>query len=136
MGPIRGYHQGQRPGHLTAPDRTALMLLKTLAKRRRPHMTEPAETLVSDGAPAHSRAPRRARRSFEVVGPALKNQPLTFLCEDREYRYGSSAEPTVIRISDSGVYGRILTEGNLGLAECYMDKKVEVVHGSLEHFVV
>jgi cyclopropane-fatty-acyl-phospholipid synthase len=99
-------------------------------------MTEPAQTRVSDVAPVHPRAPRSERRFFELVGPALKNQPLTFLCEDREYRYGSSAEPTVIRISDSGVFDRILTEGNLGLAECYMDKKVEVVHGSLEHFVV
>jgi hypothetical protein len=99
-------------------------------------MTEPAQTRVSDVAPVHPRAPRSERRFFELVGPALKNQPLTFLCEDREYRYGSSAAPTVIRISDSGVFDRILTEGNLGLAECYMDKKVEVVHGSLEHFVV
>src|SRR5215472_7201405 len=90
----------------------------------RPHMTQPAQTLVSDVAPVHPRAPRSERRFFELVGPALKNQPLTFLCEDREYRYGSSAEPTVIRISDSGVFDRILTEGNLGLAECYMDKKV------------
>src|SRR2546429_7955304 len=87
---------------------SALTLIKILAKRGRSHMTEPAQTRVSDVAPVHPRAPRSERRFFELVGPALKNQPLTFLCEDREYRYGSSAEPTVIRISDSGVFDRIL----------------------------
>src|ERR1700730_6438172 len=45
---IRGYHQGQRPyeprrkaGHMTAPDVLAQTLIKTLAKRGRPHMTMP-----------------------------------------------------------------------------------------------
>jgi len=80
--------------------------------------------------------PRDERLFFEIVGPALANEPLTFLCGDREYRYGSGADPTVVRISDTDAFRRMLTEGNLGLGECYMDQKVEIVHGTLEGLLV
>jgi cyclopropane-fatty-acyl-phospholipid synthase len=80
--------------------------------------------------------PRDERLFFEIVGPALANEPLTFLCGDREYRYGSGADPTVVRINDTDAFRRMLTEGNLGLGECYMDQKVEIVHGTLEGLLV
>jgi cyclopropane-fatty-acyl-phospholipid synthase len=94
------------------------------------------QSLVSDVAPVRASVPRPERNFFDLVGPALKDQPLTFLVEDREYRYGASSEPTVIRVTDPAVFDRILTQGNLGLAEAYMDHKVDVVHGSLEHFIL
>src|SRR3954465_7640870 len=50
--PIRAVHQGQRSSvphkqaaHMTAPDRLAEPLNKTLAQRGRPHMTTPLGTL-------------------------------------------------------------------------------------------
>src|SRR5580704_11477509 len=52
--------------------------------------------------------PRDERAFFEIVGPALANEPLTFLCGDREYRYGSGADPTVVRINDTDAFRRML----------------------------
>jgi hypothetical protein len=54
---------------MTAADRTALTLMKTHAKGEHPHMIESAQTLVSDVAPVHPRAPRSERRFFELGGP-------------------------------------------------------------------
>ena len=51
--PIREVHQGQRPevpqkqaAHMTAPNRVAEPLNKTLAQRGRPHMTPPLRPMA------------------------------------------------------------------------------------------
>ncbi len=93
------------------------------------------EPVVAAFTPDRIQVPRAERDFFDLVGPAIKNEPLTFLCGHREYRFGSSAEPTVVRVNDARVFTRILTDGSLGLAEAYIDKKVEVVRGTLENFI-
>jgi cyclopropane-fatty-acyl-phospholipid synthase len=90
------------------------------------------QSLLSDVGAVRAGVQRDEKSFFEIVGPALKDQPLTFLCGDREYRFGASADPTVVRIDDADTFRRILTQGNLGLGEAYMDQKVEIVRGTLE----
>jgi cyclopropane-fatty-acyl-phospholipid synthase len=94
------------------------------------------ESVAADIVFNRPNIPLAERDFFALVGPALKREPLTFLCGEREYRYGGAGDPTVVRIHDSSLFDEILTAGNLGLAEGYMDKKFEVVHGTLENFVL
>jgi cyclopropane-fatty-acyl-phospholipid synthase len=94
------------------------------------------QSLYPDVVAVRADVPRDEKLFFEIVGPALANEPLTFLCGDREYRYGSGVDPTVVRINDTDAFRRMLTQGNLGLGECYMDRKVEIVHGTLEGLLV
>jgi cyclopropane-fatty-acyl-phospholipid synthase len=95
-----------------------------------------AQLLYSDITSVRNKAPRDEKIFFELVGPAIKDEPLHFLSDDREYRFGSAPDPTIVRINDPDVFRRMLTQGNLGLAESYMAKKVEIVHGSLENFLM
>jgi cyclopropane-fatty-acyl-phospholipid synthase len=81
-------------------------------------------------------ASRDERVFFDLASPALKDKPLGFICEDRRYLFGSDQDRTVIRINDPVAFRKILTQGNLGLAECYMDQKVEVLQGSLENLLI
>jgi cyclopropane-fatty-acyl-phospholipid synthase len=85
---------------------------------------------------AEGKAPRDERIFFELVGPALKDEPLHFICGDRKYRFGTSDEPTVIEVTDPSAFGAMLARGNLGLGEAYIARKVEVVHGTLENLLV
>jgi cyclopropane-fatty-acyl-phospholipid synthase len=97
-------------------------------------MTEQVQHSAS--AIIRANAPRDERLFFELVGPAIVNEPLHFLCDGREYRYGSGSEPTVIRITDPDFFASVLGLGNLGLGEAYMHKKFEIVRGSLEAFLI
>jgi cyclopropane-fatty-acyl-phospholipid synthase len=89
-----------------------------------------------ESASIRNKAPRDEKLFFELVGSALNNEPLIFICEDREYRYGTVLEPTVVRIKAPDFFRRVLTQGNLGLGECYMLGKFEMVRGSLESLLV
>jgi cyclopropane-fatty-acyl-phospholipid synthase len=94
------------------------------------------QLLSSDHAAQRTHVPRDERVFFELVGPAIANEPLHFLCEDREYRFGAGSEPTVVRVADASVFRAMLTDGNLGLGEAYIAKKIDIVHGTLESFLV
>jgi cyclopropane-fatty-acyl-phospholipid synthase len=94
------------------------------------------ESLASGVAPARPAVPRAERNFFDLVGPAIRDQPISFQCDDREYRYGHSADPAVVRVHDPNVFDQILVAGNLGLAEAYMDEKIEIVRGTLENFIL
>ncbi|TMJ05593.1 MAG: methyltransferase domain-containing protein [Alphaproteobacteria bacterium] len=94
-----------------------------------------SQSFASDYAPARD-VPRAERNFFDLVGPALVEQPLAFLCGDREYRFGLTPERTVVRVHDPRVFDDMLTGGNLGLGEAYADGKIEVVHGTLEGLIV
>jgi cyclopropane-fatty-acyl-phospholipid synthase len=73
---------------------------------------------------------------FDLVGPAVSHEPLHFICGDREYVYGPGPNRTVVRITDPDFFRRVLTQGNLGLGECYMDKHFDVVRGTLEDLLL
>jgi cyclopropane-fatty-acyl-phospholipid synthase len=96
-------------------------------------MTQQVQYSASAGIPAS--IPRAERLFFELVGPAIANEPLHFLVDGREYRYGSGSEPIVIRITNPDFFASVLSLGNLGLGEAYMHKKFDIVRGSLEDFL-
>ena len=48
---------------------------------------------------------------------------------------GTGEVLATLRLRDTGVFGRILAAGNLGLGEAYMDGDVECVHGELHEFL-
>lgn len=95
-----------------------------------------AQAVYSDAATRPAHIPRDEKVFFDLVGPAIKNEALTFLCEGREYHFGPGADATVVRIKDPDVFRRMLTQGNLGLGEAYMDHEVEIVRGTLEDLLV
>lgn len=95
-----------------------------------------ADLLYSDAAVRPRKVPRDEKFFFDLVGPALQNEPLVFLCDDRDYRFGAGISPIVVRINSPDVFRAILTQGNLGLGEAYVDQKVDIVQGSLESFLV
>lgn len=81
-------------------------------------------------------APRDERLFFGLVAGALSDEPLTFLCDGREYRYGPTGSPTVVRITHPDFFRRVLTRGNLGLGEAYMAGEFEIEQGSLGQLLV
>jgi cyclopropane-fatty-acyl-phospholipid synthase len=81
-------------------------------------------------------APRDERLFFELVGAALNDEALTFVCDGREYHYGGARPPTVVRITHPDFFRRVLTRGNLGLGEAYMFGEFEIDRGSLEQLLV
>jgi cyclopropane-fatty-acyl-phospholipid synthase len=83
-----------------------------------------------------SHAPRDEGTFFDLVGPALKDEPLEFRCGERSYRFGPETDRTVVKVNDPRVFRDVLAKGNLGLAESYVAKKVEIVQGSLERLLI
>jgi cyclopropane-fatty-acyl-phospholipid synthase len=73
---------------------------------------------------------------FDLVGPALEDEPLVFCYQDRQYRFGSQTDSVVVRINEADFFHRVLTQGNLGLGECYMSRKFDIVNGRLEQLLI
>jgi cyclopropane-fatty-acyl-phospholipid synthase len=95
-----------------------------------------AETQSSNLPRSRSGAPRDERIFFEVIGPALAGEPLTFVCDGREYAYGHGSDRIVIKINDPHFFAQVLTHGNLGLGEAYMARGFEIIGGTLEGFLL
>jgi cyclopropane-fatty-acyl-phospholipid synthase len=87
-------------------------------------------------AVAKTPVPADEKLFFDLVGPAVANEPLQFVCEGREYVYGPGPNRTVVRITNPDFFRRVLTQGNLGLGECYMDQHFEVLRGTLEDLLL
>ena len=92
--------------------------------------TEAAET-----GSGTSKLARDERLFFDLVGPALQNENLLFLCAQRSYPFGSGPDRTVVRVHDFTVFRKVLTQGNLGLGEAYINGGIEIVRGTLEEFL-
>jgi cyclopropane-fatty-acyl-phospholipid synthase len=81
-------------------------------------------------------APRDERLFFDFVGPALREDVVQFLCDDRVYRFGSVGQPTIVRIHGADFFRDVLARGNLGLGESFMNGEFEIVQGTLESFLI
>jgi cyclopropane-fatty-acyl-phospholipid synthase len=74
---------------------------------------------------------------FDLVGPALAGESVTFRHRERCYAYGPpSDDAVVVVIENPEFFRRVLTQGNLGLGESYMEHQFEVEHGTLERFLM
>jgi len=74
---------------------------------------------------------------FGVLDTALTTTRVRFILPDRSYDVGrGDAEPElIVRVSDSRFGHRVLTSGNLGLGETYMEGGWAMERGTLDHFI-
>jgi cyclopropane-fatty-acyl-phospholipid synthase len=93
------------------------------------------ELAISVDVP-RARVPRDEAIFFDLVGQAVKDEPLHFLVDGREYVYGTGPDRVLVKINDPEFFRRVLTQGNLGMGECYMEGKFEIVRGTLERFLL
>jgi cyclopropane-fatty-acyl-phospholipid synthase len=84
--------------------------------------------------------PAPSPRSFNVCQYALlclaPSRSLHFLSDGREYVYGAGPQRVVVKINSQEFFRRVLTQSNLGMGECYIEKKFEVVQGTLEELLL
>jgi cyclopropane-fatty-acyl-phospholipid synthase len=80
------------------------------------------------------------RTLFGVLDRALTDVRMRFVLSQRTYDVGRTADPEgtpsfVIRVSDPGFSRRVLSAGNLGLAETYMEQGWTLEKGRLDQFI-
>jgi cyclopropane-fatty-acyl-phospholipid synthase len=74
---------------------------------------------------------------FDLLDRAVTSARLRFVLPDRTLTVGRGGAPdgpadATVRVTDLALFGRVLAEGNLGLAETYMSGGFTVEEGSLE----
>src|SRR6478736_2530493 len=74
---------------------------------------------------------------FGVLDSALTETRVRFVLPDQTYEIGrGSGDPEfVVRVTDPDFARRVLTSGNLGLGETYMEGGWAMERGSLDRFV-
>jgi cyclopropane-fatty-acyl-phospholipid synthase len=74
---------------------------------------------------------------FGVLDAALTDTRVRFVLPDRAYEIGGgSADPAfIVRVTDPRFARRVLTSGNLGLGETYMEGGWTMEHGTLDRFI-
>jgi len=73
---------------------------------------------------------------FGVLDAALTQARVRFILPDRTYDVGQGSDVAfVVRVSDPHFARRVLTSGNLGLAETYMDGGWAMEHGTLDRLL-
>jgi cyclopropane-fatty-acyl-phospholipid synthase len=74
---------------------------------------------------------------FGVLDAAVRDTRIRFVLPDRTYEVGRGpGDPAfIVRVTDLRFARRVLTSGNLGLGESYMDGGWSMEHGSLNQFL-
>src|SRR5262249_26884015 len=74
---------------------------------------------------------------FAVLDAALTDARVRFVLPDRTYEVGKgSADPAfIVRVTDAQFARRVLTSGNLGLGETYMEGGWSMERGTLDRFI-
>lgn len=74
---------------------------------------------------------------FGVLDEALTDARVRFVLPDRTYDIGTGGDDLefVVRVTDPGFARRVLTSGNLGLGETYMEGGWTMERGSLDRFI-
>jgi len=79
---------------------------------------------------------------IELLDRHIRDARIRFLLGDKEIAAGAhaladgAANDLAIRINDSRFFARVLSAGNLGLGEAYMNHEFEMESGSLEDFLL
>jgi cyclopropane-fatty-acyl-phospholipid synthase len=77
---------------------------------------------------------------FQLLDRAITATRIEFILPDRKVTVGGRATPEVtpeiaVEVTDPGFFVRVLTEGNLGLAESFMAGGWRITRGTLEHLL-
>ena len=78
-------------------------------------------------------AARSAKQNFLHLLQATLEEPLSFRDGERSHTVGPAGDPTArVHVRHTNFYGRVLSFGNLGLGEAYMENWFTLEGGSLE----
>lgn len=78
------------------------------------------------------------RLFFELLDRFVADACLDFLVDGRRVRAGcrkDAAPAAVVRVHDPRFFKRVLSQGNLGMGEAFMDRDFEIAEGSLTDFL-
>lgn len=73
---------------------------------------------------------------FGILDRALTDVRASFVLTDRTYEVGRGGDfAFIVRVTDPQFARRVLTAGNLGMAEAYMEGGWDMERGTLDHFL-
>lgn len=82
--------------------------------------------------------PTEEQLFVELLDRCVEDARIDFLVDGRRVsagRRGDAAPEVVVRVADPAFFGRVLTAGNLGMGEAFMDRAFEVEEGTLADFL-